>query len=174
MAAVMIGVDPHKGSHTAVAIDPAEAPLGELRVRACSGQAVRLLEWAAAWPERIWAVEGAGGLGHMLAQQLLTARPAMILPGSCTARGARHRASPADRPWSSPDTRSTRGQQQARPGEGSARIGRRRLRHGVPFAGSGLGLGSRRHRQPLGERGRTRWQSRWPRVGASRCPSGPA
>ena len=34
MAAVMIGVDPHKGSHTAVAIGPAEEPLGELRVRA--------------------------------------------------------------------------------------------------------------------------------------------
>jgi hypothetical protein len=34
MAAVMIGVDPHKGSHTAVVIGPAEEPLGELRVRA--------------------------------------------------------------------------------------------------------------------------------------------
>jgi hypothetical protein len=36
MAAVMIGVDPHKGSHTAVAISSAEEPLGELRVRACA------------------------------------------------------------------------------------------------------------------------------------------
>ena len=34
MTAVMIGVDPHKGSHTAVVIGPAEEPLGELRVRA--------------------------------------------------------------------------------------------------------------------------------------------
>jgi hypothetical protein len=34
MAAVMIGVDPHKASHTAVAIGAAEEPLGELRVRA--------------------------------------------------------------------------------------------------------------------------------------------
>ena len=38
MAAVMIGVDPHKGSHTAVAIDPAEEPLGELRVRASAAR----------------------------------------------------------------------------------------------------------------------------------------
>ena len=38
MAAVMIGVDPHKGSHTAVVISPAEEPLGELRVRASAGQ----------------------------------------------------------------------------------------------------------------------------------------
>ena len=73
MAAVMIGVDPHKASHTAVAISVAEEPLGELRVRACAAQAERLLAWAAAWPQRIWAVEGAGGLGHLLAQQLLAA-----------------------------------------------------------------------------------------------------
>jgi transposase len=73
MVAVMIGVDPHKGSHTAVAIDEREAPLGEVRVRASAGQAGRLVAWAAGWPERIWAVEGAGGLGHLLAQQLVTA-----------------------------------------------------------------------------------------------------
>jgi hypothetical protein len=34
MTAVMIGIDPHKGSHTAVAIGAAEEPLGDLRVRA--------------------------------------------------------------------------------------------------------------------------------------------
>jgi transposase len=71
MAAVMIGVDPHKGSHTAVAISLAEEPLGELRVRSSASQAERLVAWAAAWPERTWAVEGAGGLGHLLAQQLV-------------------------------------------------------------------------------------------------------
>jgi hypothetical protein len=73
MTAVMIGVDPHKGSHTAVAIDAAEEPLGRLRVRASASQAQRLVAWAAAWPERTWAVEGAGGLGHLLAQQLVAA-----------------------------------------------------------------------------------------------------
>lgn len=73
VAAVMIGVDPHKGSHTAVAIGTAEEPLGELRVRACASQAEQLVRWAAGWPERIWAVEGAGGLGHLLGQQLLAA-----------------------------------------------------------------------------------------------------
>jgi transposase len=73
MAGVMIGIDPHKASHTAVAVSGAEEHLGQLRVRACAAQAERLLEWAAAWPERTWAVEGAGGLGHLLAQQLLSA-----------------------------------------------------------------------------------------------------
>jgi transposase len=73
MAAVIIGVDPHKGSHTAAAVSAAEERLGELRVRASAGQVQRLLDWAAAWPERTWAVEGATGMGHLLARQLLAA-----------------------------------------------------------------------------------------------------
>ena len=73
MAAVMIGVDPHKGSHTAVVISPAEEPLGEIKIRASAAQAGKLIGWAAAWPERTWAVEGAGGLGRLLAQQLVAA-----------------------------------------------------------------------------------------------------
>jgi transposase len=71
MTAVTIGVDPHKGSHTAVAIGSDEEPLAKLRVRASAGQAQRLVAWAVAWPERTWAVEGAGGLGHLVAQQLV-------------------------------------------------------------------------------------------------------
>ena len=51
----------------------AEVPLGRLRVSACPDQAERLLAWAQAWPERTWAVEGASGLGHLLAQQLVAA-----------------------------------------------------------------------------------------------------
>ena len=66
-------IDPHKSSHTAVAIGVAEEPLGQLQVRASASQARRLVAWAAAWPERTWAVEGAGGLGHLLAQQLVAA-----------------------------------------------------------------------------------------------------
>jgi transposase len=73
VAAVIIGVDPHKGSHTAVAIGAAEEPLGQVRIRASEAQAQRLLAWAEGWPQRTWAVEGAGGLGHLLAQQLVAA-----------------------------------------------------------------------------------------------------
>ena len=54
-------------------IDRAEAVLGRVRVRACAAQAERLLAWAAPWPQRTWAVEGAGGVGHLLAQQLVAA-----------------------------------------------------------------------------------------------------
>ncbi len=44
---MMIGVDPHKGSHTAVAVDAGERSLGELRVRP---QAAR----AAGHPPEAW------------------------------------------------------------------------------------------------------------------------
>jgi transposase len=87
MAVVMIGVDPHKASHTAVAISAAEEPVGQLRVRASAVQADRLLGWAQAWPERAWAVEGAGGIGHLLAQQLLSAGERVLdVPPKLAAR----------------------------------------------------------------------------------------
>jgi transposase len=70
---VIIGVDPHKGSHTAVALDEVENKLGQLRVRATPGQVDQLLRWAGTWPQRTWAIEGARGLGQLLAQQLLGA-----------------------------------------------------------------------------------------------------
>jgi transposase len=69
----MIGIDPHKASHTAAAIGEAEAALGELRVRSGAKQLEHLLDWATRWPERTWAIEGAGGLGYLLAQQLVAA-----------------------------------------------------------------------------------------------------
>jgi transposase len=80
---VMIGIDPHRGSHTAAAIDGAEVSLGEVRVRASDGQ----LEWACRWPERTWAVENAGGLGYLLAQQLVAAGEQVLdVPPKLAAR----------------------------------------------------------------------------------------
>src|SRR5215475_2720659 len=73
MTAVMIGAGPHKGSHTAVGISAGEHPLGKIGVRACPAQAEQLVVWAQEWPERTWAVEGATGLGHLLARQLAAA-----------------------------------------------------------------------------------------------------
>jgi hypothetical protein len=73
MTAAMMGVGPRKASRTAVVISAAGEVLGGVQVRACTGQARRLLAWAAAWPERIWAIGGAGGIGDLLAQQVLAA-----------------------------------------------------------------------------------------------------
>jgi hypothetical protein len=71
--AVTIGIDPHKGSHTAVALDERESVLGQLRVRSGPDQLSRLGEWAKAWPERTWAAENASGLGYLVSQQLVAA-----------------------------------------------------------------------------------------------------
>ena len=69
----MIGIDPHKGSHTAVAVDRTEAVIDTIRVDANRHQRQRLLDWAEPFSPRTWAVEGATGLGAMLAQQLVSA-----------------------------------------------------------------------------------------------------
>jgi len=69
-----IGIDPHKATHTAVAIDETEQVLGELTVPADRYQTIRLVEWASHLDGdgRLWAVEAAGGLGYLLSQQLIT------------------------------------------------------------------------------------------------------
>ena len=69
----MIGIDPHKGSHTAVVVDRTEVVLDTIRVTADRDQRDRLLAWAARFEPRTWAVEGATGMGAMLAQQLVAA-----------------------------------------------------------------------------------------------------
>ncbi len=101
--AVMIGVDPHKGSHTAVVLDDKEEPVGELRVRAAANQAERLVGWAAPFGERTWAIEGAGGLGYLLAQQLVAAgervfdvQPKLAARVRLLATGASNKNDPND------------------------------------------------------------------------------
>ena len=75
---VVIGVDPHKGSHTAVAIDEHEQQLARIQVRSGPRQLEQLLAWAAEFSERVWAVESAGGLGYLLAQQLIGANERVL------------------------------------------------------------------------------------------------
>lgn len=67
----IIGIDPHKGSHTAVAIDADGQVVTTVRVTSSRRQVDRLLAFAAGWPRRVWAVEGAAGVGRLLAQQLV-------------------------------------------------------------------------------------------------------
>jgi transposase len=87
VAVVLIGVDPHKGSHTAVAVDGEETKIGEVRVRAAKGQCERLLQWADAFPERRWAIESAGGVGYLLSQQLVAAGEDVVdVPPTLAAR----------------------------------------------------------------------------------------
>lgn len=84
---VIIGVDPHKSTHTAVAIDGDERPLGRLQIVADRCQTQRLLAWAAPFEDRTWAVESADGLGKLLSQQLVAAGEAVVdVPPTLSAR----------------------------------------------------------------------------------------
>jgi transposase len=85
---VIIGIDPHKSTHTAVAIDPEEQPLARVQVSADRWQTTRLLAWAAPLgDERTWAIESAGGLGKLVAQQLLAAGEHVVdVPPTLSAR----------------------------------------------------------------------------------------
>jgi transposase len=84
---VIIGVDPHKASHTAVAIDDRESELDRTRVRATRKQATQLLAWAEPLGKRMWAIESAGGLGYLLAQQLVDAGETVLdVPATLVSR----------------------------------------------------------------------------------------
>lgn len=39
------------------------------KVRACRTEVTQLLSWAEPFPHRTWAIEGADGLGYLLAQE---------------------------------------------------------------------------------------------------------
>ena len=85
--AVVIGIDPHKQTHQAVAVNDAEAELSRLEVRATKTQVGRLVRWAAPFEERTWAIESAGGLGYLLAQQLVDAGEHVVdVPATLASR----------------------------------------------------------------------------------------
>jgi transposase len=82
-----IGIDPHRGSHTAAVLDDTDEVVDELRVTANRHQRDRLLEWAAPFEPRVWAIEGAAGTGALLAQQLVAAGEHVLdVPATLSAR----------------------------------------------------------------------------------------
>jgi len=68
---VIIGVDPHKLSVTIEARDSREILRATGRFGTDAGSYRQMLRFAGQWPERMWAVEGANGIGRPLAQRLL-------------------------------------------------------------------------------------------------------
>jgi transposase len=84
---VMIGIDPHKAVHAACVIDGNEVQLAELTVRSGPRQVGQLIDWAAPFDARTWAIESAGGLGYLLAQQLLARGERVVdVPSTLAAR----------------------------------------------------------------------------------------
>lgn len=75
---VIIGVDPHKASHTAVAISDGEEELDRKRVRSGCSQLSQLVSWAEQFSARTCAIESASGLGYLLAQQLVAAGETVV------------------------------------------------------------------------------------------------
>ncbi len=70
MVAVMIGIDPHKRSNTALVLDGRETVLTRRRFANDSAGYRDLKAFARGWKQRTWAVEGARGVGLSLAQRL--------------------------------------------------------------------------------------------------------
>jgi transposase len=104
---VIIGIDPHKGSHTAVAVDATEQVLAELRLVAGRRQLDQLLAFAERLPERRWAVESAAGLGRLVAQQRVrVGEPVIDVPATLSAR-VRLLSGGSARKTDSHDARST-------------------------------------------------------------------
>ena len=84
---ITIGIDPHKSSLTAVAVDPSGRSLGHRRLLVHAGTLGQLRAWAAGWPVRRFAVEGAYGLGRPIAQQLAAAGEQVLdVPAKLAAR----------------------------------------------------------------------------------------
>jgi transposase len=84
---VTIGVDPHKASHTAAALDEHGQLLGQQRIPATLDGYQQLRRWAGRWPQRCWAVEGAHGVGRALAQRLVgDGEPVLDVPAKLATR----------------------------------------------------------------------------------------
>ncbi len=67
---VVIAVDPHKASWTAVVVTADLAASESIRVEVNRAGYRQLRRFAAAWPDARWAIEGAAGLGAPLTERL--------------------------------------------------------------------------------------------------------
>jgi transposase len=86
-ARIIIGVDPHKASHTAAALGDRHQVLAHLRVGSDRAGYQQLRRWSARWPRRLWAVENTAGLGNSLTQWLLSdGEPVVDVPAKLSAR----------------------------------------------------------------------------------------
>lgn len=84
---VVIGVDPHKLSATIEVLDQREKKLGTGRFTTDQAGYKAMRAYASAWPDRVWAVEGANGAGRPLAQRLLEAGESVVdVPAKLAAR----------------------------------------------------------------------------------------
>ena len=87
MARVFIGVDPHKLSATIEVVDGRETVLATGRFSTDKTGYAAMRRHVAAYPERVWAVEGSNGAGRPLAQRLLADGEHVVdVPAKLSAR----------------------------------------------------------------------------------------
>jgi transposase len=84
---VVIGVDPHKRSVTIEARDAQEVLRATGSFPTTTAGYRAMLRYCRQWPTRVWAIEGAGGVGRPLAQRLLAdAERVVDVPAKLSAR----------------------------------------------------------------------------------------
>lgn len=87
MEQVIIGVDPHKLSATIEVVDRNEQMLGPGRFMTDKAGYAAMRRYVREWPDRVWAVEGANGVGRGLAQRLLESGEHVVdVPAKLSAR----------------------------------------------------------------------------------------
>jgi transposase len=100
---VLLGVDPHKDTHTVVAVDPAGRQLDQTTLPARTLGHGELVGWARMrWSERIWAVEDCRHVTSRLERDLLAAGervvrvPPGLMAGARQAVRVRGKSDPID------------------------------------------------------------------------------
>ena len=87
MGRLVIGVDPHKASNTLVVIDEGERALEQQRFANDRAGYRSMKTFARTYRDRVWAVEGARGVGAGLAQRLVAEdQPVLDVPARLSAR----------------------------------------------------------------------------------------
>ena len=89
---VTLGADTHKRSHTIVAVDAAGAEIGSLTALATPEGHLRMVQWAAQWTRRRWAIEDCRQLSRRLEADLLTAGEHVVRVPPKLMAGARRSA----------------------------------------------------------------------------------
>src|SRR3954452_6287011 len=110
MTAVVIGIDPHKRSNTALVLDSQENVLAKQRFPNDRNGYRQLKRFAQPWADRTWAVEGARGVGLGLGSGspptvsgCWTCPPGFQLAcGPWAAAVAARPTTPTPTPWRSP------------------------------------------------------------------------
>jgi hypothetical protein len=89
---VMMGIDPHTATDTAVAVDGDEYVIDEFTLRSSNDQVERLTGWADRFTKREWAVESASGFGYLISQELVACGETVFdVPAVLASRVKRHR-----------------------------------------------------------------------------------